>query len=235
MHRLPPCGRRCATSAGDLPGDVRVVVVRGEGRAFSAGLDLAVARPTAASLARSAELARCHPTRPPTRIAGYQAAFTWLARPDIVSIAAVQGHAIGAGFQLALACDLRVLTEDAKFTMAEVTLGPGARSRRHEAAGRAGRVRPGAGDLRDRPPGRCRRGRPRSASPPRSYPLTISTGGRRPDRADPGRRTRRGRRDQGAAAPAPSADRHAEQERPSARPRSAGCATWPASGSSRAG
>ena len=35
----------------------------------------------------------------------------------------MQGHAIGAGFQLALACDLRVLAEDAQFSMAEVTLG----------------------------------------------------------------------------------------------------------------
>ncbi len=35
----------------------------------------------------------------------------------------MQGHAIGAGFQLALACDLRVLAEDARFSMAEVTLG----------------------------------------------------------------------------------------------------------------
>jgi enoyl-CoA hydratase/carnithine racemase len=35
----------------------------------------------------------------------------------------VQGHAIGAGFQLALACDLRVVTDDATFTMAEVNLG----------------------------------------------------------------------------------------------------------------
>jgi enoyl-CoA hydratase/carnithine racemase len=35
----------------------------------------------------------------------------------------VQGHAIGAGFQLALACDLRVAADDAQFTMAEVTLG----------------------------------------------------------------------------------------------------------------
>ena len=35
----------------------------------------------------------------------------------------MQGHAIGAGFQLALACDLRVLADNASLAMAEVTLG----------------------------------------------------------------------------------------------------------------
>ena len=43
--------------------------------------------------------------------------------PPFVSIAAVQGHAVGAGFQLALACDLRVITPDAKFSMREPALG----------------------------------------------------------------------------------------------------------------
>jgi enoyl-CoA hydratase/carnithine racemase len=57
------------------------------------------------------------------RIAGFQTAFTWLRSPSIVTIAAVQGHAIGAGFQLALNCDMRVLADDARFSMAEVTLG----------------------------------------------------------------------------------------------------------------
>ena len=56
-------------------------------------------------------------------IAAYQAGFTWLHRPDIVSIAAVRGHAIGAGFQLALAADLRILTDDAVLVMAEARLG----------------------------------------------------------------------------------------------------------------
>jgi enoyl-CoA hydratase/carnithine racemase len=53
----------------------------------------------------------------------FQEAFSWLRRPDLVSVAAVHGHAIGAGFQLALACDLRVLAEDATFTMAESRYG----------------------------------------------------------------------------------------------------------------
>ncbi|MFS8477937.1 MAG: enoyl-CoA hydratase/isomerase family protein [Micromonosporaceae bacterium] len=101
----------------ELPGDVRVVVVRGEGRAFSAGLDLSAAGSTAA------ELAALDAEQAAARIAEYQEAFSWLRRPDIVSVAAVQGHAVGAGFQLALACDLRVLADDARFTMAEVSLG----------------------------------------------------------------------------------------------------------------
>ena len=43
--------------------------------------------------------------------------------PQIVSVAAVHGYAIGAGFQLALACDLRVVADDVKFCMKEPALG----------------------------------------------------------------------------------------------------------------
>jgi enoyl-CoA hydratase/carnithine racemase len=104
-----------------LPGDVRVVIVRGEGRAFSAGLDLSVARGEGDfSLA---ELARLSPEECAQRIAGFQSGFTWLRSASLVTIAAVRGHAIGAGFQLALNCDLRVLADDARLSMAEVTLG----------------------------------------------------------------------------------------------------------------
>jgi enoyl-CoA hydratase/carnithine racemase len=106
----------------ELPGDVRVVVVRGEGRAFSAGLDLtAVSDP--ANESNFSAIAQLDDSAAAERIAGFQAAFDWLRRPDLVSVAAVRGHAIGAGFQLALACDLRVITDDAKFTMAEISLG----------------------------------------------------------------------------------------------------------------
>jgi enoyl-CoA hydratase/carnithine racemase len=56
-------------------------------------------------------------------ISHFQAGFSWLRRPELITIAAVQGHAVGAGFQLALACDLRVITPDAKFSMREPALG----------------------------------------------------------------------------------------------------------------
>ncbi len=107
----------------DLPGDVRVVVVRGEGRAFSAGLDLAAVSSDSTGEFSFADLARREDAEATDTIARFQEAFSWLRRPDLISIAAVRGHAIGAGFQLCLACDLRVLAEDAQLTMAEVSLG----------------------------------------------------------------------------------------------------------------
>jgi enoyl-CoA hydratase/carnithine racemase len=100
-----------------VTGDTRIVIVKGAGRAFSAGLD------RSRSLAVLAELAAMPAGDAEDRILGFQEAFSWLARPDILSIAAVQGHAVGAGFQLALACDLRVVAADVQFSMAEITLG----------------------------------------------------------------------------------------------------------------
>jgi enoyl-CoA hydratase/carnithine racemase len=106
-----------------LPGTVRVVLVQAAGRAFSAGLDRAMFTSPPPGVPSLTDLAAMDPEQACRVIAGYQDAFGWLARPDIVSIAAVQGHAVGAGFQLALACDLRVLADDAVLTMAEVALG----------------------------------------------------------------------------------------------------------------
>ncbi len=119
--QTPAMWAALANISRKLPGDVRVVIVRGAGRAFSAGLDLSVAR--GAGDSSLADLARLSAEECAERIAGFQSAFTWLRHPSLVTIAAVQGHAIGAGFQLALNCDLRVLADDARFSMAEVTLG----------------------------------------------------------------------------------------------------------------
>ncbi|MYT71123.1 MULTISPECIES: enoyl-CoA hydratase/isomerase family protein [unclassified Streptomyces] len=116
---------RALTEAGrSLPGSVRVVVVRGEGKSFSAGLDRQAFTPEGFDGEPSfIDLARGGDDLLDTTIAEYQDAFTWLRRSDILSVAAVQGHAIGAGFQLALSCDLRVVADDVQFSMRETSLG----------------------------------------------------------------------------------------------------------------
>jgi len=116
---------RALTQAGrSLPGSVRVVVLRAEGKSFSAGLDRQAFTPDGFDGEPSfIDLARGSDAELDATIAEYQEAFTWWRRSDIVSIAAVQGHAIGAGFQLALACDLRVVADDVQFAMRETSLG----------------------------------------------------------------------------------------------------------------
>ena len=103
-----------------LPGTVRVVVVRGAGAAFSAGLDRAMLDPAKGEVAGLLQLDDEAISK---AIDGYQQGFTWLRSARFISIAAVQGYAIGAGFQLALSCDLRVVADDAQFSMKEPALG----------------------------------------------------------------------------------------------------------------
>lgn len=108
----------------DLPGSVRVLVLEGEGSSFSSGMDRAMfSAEGLPGVPNMFEFARMGSAESDTAIAGFQEAFAVFARPDVVSVALIQGHAIGAGFQLALACDLRLAAEDAHFRMAEVTLG----------------------------------------------------------------------------------------------------------------
>lgn len=112
------------TALNGLPGTVRVLLVRGEGASFSAGLDRRLLVPGGIPDAPGlAELAAMPHQQPLAEIAGFQAAFAGLARPDLISVALVQGHAVGAGFQLALACDIRIAATDAQFTMGEIALG----------------------------------------------------------------------------------------------------------------
>jgi enoyl-CoA hydratase/carnithine racemase len=120
-----PAMWRALVEAGRLlPGSVRVVVLRAEGVSFSAGLDRQAFTPEGFDGEPSfLDLARASEGELDATIAEYQSAFTWWRRNDILTIAAVQGHAIGAGFQLALACDLRVVTDDAQFAMRETSLG----------------------------------------------------------------------------------------------------------------
>lgn len=89
--------------------ETEVVVVSGEGRSFSSGIDLA-------------SLGEVSGT-PAQMIARAQAGFRKLAALSPPTIAVVQGHAYGAGLQLALMCDLRVVAEDASLGLLEMRYG----------------------------------------------------------------------------------------------------------------
>jgi enoyl-CoA hydratase/carnithine racemase len=122
--QTPTMWRALADIGGALPEDVRVVVVKGEGHSFSAGLDRAMLDPANDSGEESvAGLLSLSDEEVSATIDAYQQGFTFLRDPRFVSIAAVQGYAIGAGFQLALSCDLRIAADDAQFCMKESALG----------------------------------------------------------------------------------------------------------------
>jgi enoyl-CoA hydratase/carnithine racemase len=100
---------------------VRVVLIRGAGPSFSAGIDLRMF--SADGVPGEQRSPSADEPGFEDWIASLQAGFMWLRDDRFVSVAVVQGHAIGAGFQLALSCDLRVLADDAKLCMKEPALG----------------------------------------------------------------------------------------------------------------
>ena len=90
--------------------EIKIVIVRGEGRAFSSGADLATFSERQELSARDgAEVGR--------EMADA------LESMRALSIAAIQGWCIGGGLVVAAACDLRVASEDARFSIPEVDLG----------------------------------------------------------------------------------------------------------------
>lgn len=90
--------------------EIRVVILTGEGKAFIAGADIA-------------EMVN------KTKQEGYdfgkmgQQTFARLENLHQIFIAAVNGYALGGGCELAMACDIRFASSDAKFGQPEVNLG----------------------------------------------------------------------------------------------------------------
>ena len=98
---------------------LRCLVVRGDGPSFSAGIDLieGLAGAVADSTGRTSDGAV---TEHAVAAAG---TFRWIPALGCPSVAAVHGHAYGAGLQLALACDFRVFAPDATVGLVETRFG----------------------------------------------------------------------------------------------------------------
>lgn len=96
-----------ALDAVDERADIRAAVLTGSGTVFSAGMDLKAVNATGER--------PIHPTRGGFGIVGRQT-----AKP---LIAAVEGKALGGGFEIALACDLIVASAEAQFGLPEVKRG----------------------------------------------------------------------------------------------------------------
>jgi enoyl-CoA hydratase/carnithine racemase len=103
---------RCITEVATKD-SVGAVVLSGEGKAFSAGMDLTelgkVAGTSSQDFRRS--------------LRKFQRAFSEIEYLEKAVIAAIHGYAIGAGFEMALACDLRIASQETAFTIPEVNVG----------------------------------------------------------------------------------------------------------------
>ncbi len=95
--------------------DVKAVVVWGGERIFAAGADIK-------------EMSTTDAVQMYRYIGRFQDVFTRLERLPKVTIAAINGFALGGGCELTLACDMRIAAEDAKLGQPEILLGviPGA-------------------------------------------------------------------------------------------------------------
>ena len=95
----------------DATAEIKAVVVRGAGRAFSAGFDLGDFQQldSESSPRDSADLGRV--------------AAEALTDVRPLTVAAIHGHCVGGGLVLAAACDLRIAADDVRFSIPEVDLG----------------------------------------------------------------------------------------------------------------
>ena len=115
---LAAAGEELKTAPG-----VRAVVLSGAGTSFCAGLDFSMFERIAEG--ESGGRVRGNPTMvQPGRIThlGQQVAWVWQELPMPV-VAAVHGHALGGGFQIALGADIRIVHPDTQLSVREVHWG----------------------------------------------------------------------------------------------------------------
>ena len=101
--------------------DVAVIVVAGEGRCFTAGLDLtnqslATIMQNQPDAARKALIMRSH-------LRDFQEAVSWFEYVEKPVIAAAHGVAFGLAIDIMSACDIRYATKDTRFSVKEVDAG----------------------------------------------------------------------------------------------------------------
>lgn len=96
--------------------EICTVILAGEGKSFSTGIDLADLNQPKNLPAVAWELIK------PWQSKFQQVCLVWHKLPVPV-IAVVQGHCLGAGLQLALACDIRISTPDCEFAIMEAKWG----------------------------------------------------------------------------------------------------------------
>jgi enoyl-CoA hydratase len=100
--------------------EVRAVVLAGDDKDFSFGLDVMGVAPLLMPLMQSGEVGRNEIRR---KGALWQQALSRIAQCKQPVIAAVSGWCIGAGLELIAACDVRLCSDDAKFSLREVKVG----------------------------------------------------------------------------------------------------------------
>ncbi|MEX0947486.1 MAG: enoyl-CoA hydratase/isomerase family protein [Acidimicrobiia bacterium] len=105
------------------PGELRALIVIGEGRAFSSGIDTSVFADGAAGDQLAAGADATHDDSVVAGILRAQESYTWLEEAPFATIAAVRGYALGAGLQLALACDIRLLARGTLVGLLELQYG----------------------------------------------------------------------------------------------------------------
>jgi enoyl-CoA hydratase/carnithine racemase len=105
------------------PGDLRALVVSGEGRAFSSGIDTSVLAEGLSTDSLAGDARAHHDDPTVAAILAAQESYTWLSQAPFVTIAAIRGFALGAGLQLALACDIRIAANGTQLGLLELQYG----------------------------------------------------------------------------------------------------------------